>query len=56
VYSYNILENIKLTVTKADVHLESDPVFNSVECYETRHFNPYKKAEYGNRHFLELTT
>ena len=56
VYSYNRLANIKLTVTKADVHLESDTVFNSVECYETRHFNPYKKVEYGKRHFLQLTT
>ena len=39
--------DFKLTGTKADIHLESDPAFNSDEGYETRHSNPYKKGEQG---------
>jgi len=39
--------DFKLAGTKADIHLESDPAFNSDEGYETRHSNPYKKGEQG---------
>jgi len=35
----------KLTGTKQDVHMESDPAFNSHEGYETRHSNPYDKEK-----------
>lgn len=36
--------DFKLTGTKADIHLESDPVCLSTGC-ETRHSNPYTDAE-----------
>ena len=36
--------DFKLTGTKADIHLESDPVCLSTGC-ETRHSNPYTEAE-----------
>jgi len=39
--------DFKLAATKADIHLESDPAFNSDEGFETRHSNPYKKGEQG---------
>ena len=44
----------KLTGTKADVHLESDPAFNSDEGYEVRHSNPYKKGEQGEGVYYPL--
>ena len=37
--------DFKLTGTKADVHLESDPAYNSDEGYELRHSNPYTHNE-----------
>ena len=37
--------DFKLTGTKADIHLESDPVCISGEPCETRHSNPYTKEE-----------
>ena len=46
--------DFKLTGTKADVHLESDPAFNSDEGYETRHSNPYKKGEQGEGVYYPL--